>query len=153
MYFFKRVSEPLSRAARLVGMANIDSQIPLTKTILIVEDDPFIAMDLQDTFEDAGYTVLGPVAAVTPGLELVASEKPDAAMLDYNLGRENSLPIADRLDEKSVPYLFLSGQIDRVVCKGRMARDLLVAKPFNADALVARVNKMIDMSRKHTAKP
>lgn len=133
--------------ARRLVMAHTDTKNSQAKTILIVEDDPFIAMDLQDTFEYAGYTVLGPVASVTPGLELVNNKKPDAAMLDFNLGRENSLPIAHKLDEKSVPYLFLSGQIDRVVCSGKMAKDKLIAKPFNAEALVARVDEMINASR------
>jgi len=89
----------------------------MRKTILIVEDDPFIAMDLQDTFEEAGFKVLGPVASVAPGLKLIKDTLPDVAMLDFNLGRETSIPIAHRLDEIEIPYFFLSGQIDKVITK------------------------------------
>jgi DNA-binding response OmpR family regulator len=119
----------------------------MRKTILIVEDDPFIAMDLQDTFEEAGYTVLGPVASVGPGLRLLSKAKPDVAMLDYNLGRETSIPIAYKLDEVAVPYVFLSGQVEKVVSANRVKSYEVIAKPFNADKLIARINQLTHMDR------
>lgn len=122
-----------------------------TKTILIVEDDPFIAMDLQDTFEDAGFAVLGPVADVRSGLELVKSRAPDVAMLDFNLGRENSLPIAETLEQSSVPYFFLSGQIETVIQSGCVRKTRVIAKPFNADALVAFVQEIVRRDPSHSA--
>lgn|GEM_PF-367928 len=132
---------------RLSGMAQLDSNNTEPKTILIVEDDPFIAMDLQDTFEEAGYTVLGPVAAVQPGLEIVAEMTPDIAMLDFNLGRETSLPIAEKLEETAVPYIFLSGHADKVVKVGKVSKKRIIAKPFHAESLVARVDRIINASR------
>lgn len=116
----------------------------MTKTILIVEDDPFIAMDLQDTFEDAGYTVLGPVASVDPGLKIINDTQPDVAMLDYNLGRETSIPIAHKLDAVSVPYIFLSGQVDRVVTAHTNTHTKVIKKPFNTDKLIAHVSKLLE---------
>ena len=115
----------------------------MTKTILIVEDDPFIAMDLQDTFEDAGYTVLGPVASVDPGLKIIRDAKPDVAMLDYNLGRETSIPIAHKLDEIEIPYVFLSGQVDRVVTANCDSPRKVIMKPFNAERLIAYVDELV----------
>lgn len=119
----------------------------MTKTFLIVEDDPFIAMDLQDTFEDAGYTVLGPVASVVPGLRLLDEAKPDVAMLDYNLGSETSIPIAYKLDEEAVPYVFLSGQVEKVVTANGVRSHEVITKPFNADRLIARINQLAQMDR------
>ena len=119
----------------------------MRKTILIVEDDPFIAMDLQDTFEDAGYKVLGPVASVVPGLRLLSEAKPDVAMLDYNLGRETSIPIAYKLDEKAVPYVFLSGQVEKVVTANGVRSHEVITKPFNADRLIARINQLAQIDR------
>lgn len=115
----------------------------MTKTILIVEDDPFIAMDLQDTFEDAGYKVLGPVAAVLPGLEIVRAKKPDVAMLDYNLGRETSVVLAHELEAQDVPYLFLSGQVDRVVTAECEAPRKVFSKPFEPNSLIAYVESLV----------
>lgn len=116
----------------------------MSKTILIVEDDPFIAMDLQDTFEDAGFNVLGPVASVDPGLEIIRKTKPDVAMLDYNLGRETSIPIAQKLDAIKIPYVFLSGQVSRVVTANVKTEQKVIMKPFNAEALISYVNKLVE---------
>jgi len=116
----------------------------MSKTILIVEDDPFIAMDLQDTFEDAGFNVLGPVASVDPGLEIIRKTKPDVAMLDYNLGRETSIPIAHKLDAIKIPYVFLSGQVSRVVTANVKTEHKVIMKPFNAEALISYVNKLVE---------
>ena len=116
----------------------------MSKTILIVEDDPFIAMDLQDTFEDAGFNVLGPVASVDPGLEIIRKTKPDVAMLDYNLGRETSIPIAHKLDAIKIPYVFLSGQVSRVVTANVKTERKVIMKPFNAEALISYVNKLVE---------
>lgn len=116
----------------------------MAKTILIVEDDPFIAMDLQDTFELAGFRVLGPVATVDPGLKIIRETKPDVAMLDYNLGKETSIPIAHKLDEVEIPYVFLSGQVDRVVTANVKKDHKVFMKPFNAEFLISYVSKLVD---------
>ena len=116
----------------------------MCKTIFIVEDDPFIAMDLQDTFEDAGFNVLGPVASVDPGLKIIRETKPDVAMLDYNLGRETSIPIAHKLDAIKIPYVFLSGQVSRVVTANIKTEQKVIMKPFNAEALISYVNRLVE---------
>jgi len=116
----------------------------MTRTILIVEDDPFIAMDLQDTFEEAGYTVLGPVAAVAPGLQIISQTQPDVAMLDYNLGRETSIPIAQKLDAASVPYIFLSGQVESVIAANNTEQRKVFKKPFDGEQIIAFVDSVLE---------
>ena len=73
--------------------------------ILIVEDDPIIALDVAETLADAGAIVIGPAHTVVQALKLVDGGL-DAAVLDYPLEREVSSPIADWLGRISVPYLF-----------------------------------------------
>lgn len=116
----------------------------MSKKILIVEDDPFIAMDLQDTFEDAGYVVLGPVAAVAPGMSLLEHVEPDVAMLDYNLGKETSIPLARSLDIKKIPYVFLSGQVDRVVTEDFTSYRKVIPKPFDPQKLVSHISSLVE---------
>ncbi|WP_371395335.1 response regulator [Fretibacter rubidus] len=110
--------------------------------ILIVEDDPFIAMDLEDTFLSEGYEVLGPIATVDAGLSLLKEEKPDVAMLDYNLGRETSIPIARALNDNSIPFFFLSGQIKRVIIDNDVAGIKVIPKPFIPEKLVQEVQAL-----------
>lgn len=115
----------------------------MTKTILIVEDDPFIAMDLQDTFERAGFNVIGPVAEVDPGLAALKQQTPDIAMLDYNLGSETSIPLAAKLDSENIPYVFLSGRVETLVTPGRSTPHTVLAKPFDPKNLVAHVERLL----------
>ncbi|WP_026941795.1 response regulator [Hellea balneolensis] len=114
----------------------------MTIKILIVEDDPFIAMDLQDTFEDAGFQVAGPAASVDAGLHLIEKEDPDIAMLDYNLGQETSIPIAQKLEKNDVPYAFLSGQIDRVVTSDLSAPKTVFSKPFSPAKIISYAKQL-----------
>lgn len=113
------------------------------KKILIVEDDPFIAMDLEDAFLFAGFTVLGPVAQVTAGLKIVETHRPDIAALDYNLGNETSTAIAKALSKMDVPYVFVTGQIERVVQDNDLKHAPLFSKPYNPAELVDAVSSML----------
>ena len=81
------------------------------RRILVVEDEFLIAMDLEMALQDAHAIVLGPVAAVQAGLDPMARE-PDisAAILDVNVGNEMIFPVADALLERSLPFLFATGE-------------------------------------------
>jgi CheY-like chemotaxis protein len=80
--------------------------------VMIVEDEPIIAMAMQMLVEDEeGGVVLGPHAAVAPALAAVAAlDRIDVALLDCNLGKEASWPVADALAARGVPFAFTSGQ-------------------------------------------
>src|SRR3546814_19393451 len=56
--------------------------------ILLIEDEPLIAMDMCDTLEDGGYTVVGPASTLDEAHELVETAKFDAALLDATLSGE-----------------------------------------------------------------
>lgn len=77
-------------------------------TVLIVEDEILIAMDLSDLLENGGYEVLGPVATVTAALDFLMARLPHACVLDVNLRGEHSAPVAARLKECGVPFLLSS---------------------------------------------
>ena len=77
-------------------------------SILGVEDEDMIAMNLQDLLEEAGYQVVGPVATVRAALALLNLDLPDACVLDVNLRGELSTPVAQWLKERGVPFLLSS---------------------------------------------
>ncbi len=64
------------------------------RSILVVEDDLFIGLELKACLEVAGFLVLGPAGSVRDALRLISTQRPDAAVLDVNLGRENVIPVA-----------------------------------------------------------
>lgn len=80
--------------------------------ILIVEDEPIVALDLENILSDAGYSVAGIAPSIDKAMSLVDSEAIDAAILDRNLRGENVEPVALRLHERGTPFLFVTGYDD-----------------------------------------
>lgn len=79
------------------------------RRVLLVEDEPIVAIALQDILEDLGYEVVGPAFRLARALELAGSETFDAAILDVNMGDGDSYGVADRLRARGIPYLFATG--------------------------------------------
>ena len=79
-------------------------------TILVVEDEYFIADELKRSLASAGAQVVGPVGSVGDALDLLdGAAHLDFALLDLNLNGESALPIADRLLERNVFFAFVTG--------------------------------------------
>jgi len=103
--------------------------------VLVVEDDTLVAWDIETMLQDSGGAVVGPVGKLAQALELIARAEFDIALLDLNLGRDNSLPAADRLDEAGIPFIFLSGHSADFLPERHRNRPL-VAKPFHPRLLL-----------------
>ena len=78
--------------------------------VLIVEDDPFIAMDLEAQLQERSLTVVAKVPSVDEATAVLDAETVEFALLDYNLGDVTSAPIARRLIDQSIPFIYLTGQ-------------------------------------------
>lgn len=77
--------------------------------ILLVEDEPIIAMALAEDVEAAGAHVIGPADRVERALDLIDIRQPDAAILDIGLGTGTCFPVADVLLARKTPFVFTSG--------------------------------------------
>ena len=84
-------------------------QAKSSNTILVVEDAFLVGLQLKDDLESLGYSVIGPASSVTKAITLIDSNAICGAVLDVNLGHENSIPIANRLDKDDVPFIFITG--------------------------------------------
>ncbi len=79
------------------------------RSILIVEDEPLIAMMLEDFLDSLGHRVSGTCDTVRGALDEVEKGGFDLAILDVNLKGENVWPVATRLREKQVPFVIATG--------------------------------------------
>ena len=79
------------------------------RIVLIVEDEAFIALDIEMMVEDFGGQVLGPFGHLDQALEAIENGGFDVALLDIMLGRDEVFPAAKLLQEKSLPFAFHSG--------------------------------------------
>ena len=77
--------------------------------ILLVEDEPLVALHLQTELELQGHTVLGPANSLAAGLELAQNAEFDVGLLDVSLGRESSVDIAVLLKSRGIPFAFATG--------------------------------------------
>jgi CheY-like chemotaxis protein len=110
--------------------------------ILVVEDDFLVAMLLAEILESVGWQVVGPVAHLTTALDAAASEGFDAAVLDVNLGDQTVYPVAEVLDARSVPFVFVTASgreaLPRLFC-GRPH----LGKPFAPGKLIGTVARLM----------
>jgi CheY-like chemotaxis protein len=85
---------------------------PLTGLrLLVVEDEALVAMELEDMLDELGCVVVDVAGTVSRGVALAGdSGVPlDGAILDVNLGGEKVYPVAERLAQRGVPFVFCTG--------------------------------------------
>lgn len=78
-------------------------------TVLLVEDEPLIALDVRSTLEDCACIVLDECSGVAAALKLIDTNRIDIAVLDLNIHKEHTLAVADALMARGVPFVWLSG--------------------------------------------
>ena len=83
--------------------------------VLVVEDDYFVATEVQRTLERVGAHPIGPVATVDRAREFVGDDDVRAAILDINLRGLKVFDIADALVSNGVPFVFMTGYEPDVV--------------------------------------
>ncbi len=112
------------------------------RRILVVEDDLMIAMLIDDVLKEAGCDVVGPLPRLAPALQAASSERLDGALLDINLAGELVSPVADRLIERGVPFLFLTGYGWHMLPERFHTRPL-VTKPCRQDILLSALARAV----------
>ena len=102
--------------------------------ILVVEDEPFIALTLEDMLDELGFALAGTVSQVSEALEMIVREPIDCALLDVNLGSDKIDPVADLLASRGCPFIFTTGYGRSGIPAGHSERPVL-QKPFRMDDL------------------
>jgi len=112
------------------------------KRVLIVEDEPLVAMLVEDEMLGAGAEVVGPAFSVASALWLLEAAMADggidAAVLDINMGGKHVSPVAERLAMLGVPFLFTTGYGEGCDTGGHAAAPML-HKPFDPAMLLSIV--------------
>ena len=108
---------------------------------LVVEDSMIIAMDTQDMLEQLGVGSVRTAASVGDAIRAIEEAQPDFALLDYNLGSESSVEVAERLSQLGVPFYFASGYGEGIETEGTSALGVL-KKPYSRDDLAAAMEQV-----------
>mgnify|MGYP002782383161 CR=1 FL=1 len=80
------------------------------KRVLVVEDNPALAYDIDDSLREVGAHVVGPALDLATGLKLARENHLDAAVLDIDLGRDFVWPLAHQLKGHDIPFVFVSAE-------------------------------------------
>jgi PAS domain S-box-containing protein len=129
------VAPPVQTAPTLLQQPGKSSTLQGSR-IIIIEDEPLVAMDLESSLKAAGCEIVGSVGTIAQGKNLIANAECDAALIDANLAGHPVDELAAALTQKNIPFAFVTGY-------GRMAlplgfRDALVLnKPFGQEQLLA----------------
>ena len=112
-------------------------------SVLVAEDQPFIALDLALAVEDAGGKVVGPAASCEEALALLANGTVAAAILDVNLVDGDCSLLVEALVSLDVPFIFHTA-VDLPPALAARFSDLVVRfKPCPAASLVAELEILL----------
>jgi PAS domain S-box-containing protein len=106
------------------------------KRILIVEDEPLVAMDMQSMLSAAGCVPVGPAGTLDDAKRFLAAKPCDAALVDVNLRGEPIEGLLPLLRETGVPFAFVTGYGPKVLSK-TFEETVTISKPFTAEQLLA----------------
>lgn len=109
-----------------------------TPRVLIVEDQPLLALALSDLLDRLGYLPLGPARTLDEAYQSLDSPHIDAVLLDRDLGGECSQPFADMLQRMKIPFAWATGSQlepgDRSPC---------LKKPFSVTELRQMMGQLL----------
>jgi CheY-like chemotaxis protein len=112
-------------------------------SILVVEDEYMLAMELRSYLEEAGTIVVGPVATVGDALALIdATPHIDAAVLDASLQGEMAYPVAERLGQMQIPFIFTTGY-DASIIPARFSHIERFGKPTSMPKVGQAISKLV----------
>lgn len=112
------------------------------RSILVVEDEPLIAMMLEDFLETLGHRVHASCDSVAEAVGEVEKGGFDLAILDVNLNGENAWPVARKLREKMIPFVIATGGHVEPP-PPEFANVPLIEKPYTVDRVTPALKKAL----------
>ena len=116
--------------------------------ILLLEDEALIAMSLEDEFEAAGYKIAGAFATCKRALAWLEGETPAVAVLDTTLGDETCKDVALELNQRGIPFVVYSGNLEHQNTVEELSRAIWIEKPSPAADLLAAVEAIRGSAKK-----
>jgi DNA-binding response OmpR family regulator len=113
------------------------------RSILVIEDEPMLAMDLEASLSAAGFRVMGPAGTTADALAILRDEHPHLAVLDLNLGNEMVFVLFAQLEKVGTPFIILSGHSRGIVPEHYRNRPFL-QKPYQMPALLRMVHDVLN---------
>jgi DNA-binding response OmpR family regulator len=133
---------PTFRLATVSQRSTLELELPLRgRTILIVEDEPLIALDLHAALRAAGADLIAATSSAE-ALTLIRRNDMAAAIVDVNLANDDCFSVCQALFHRSVPFLFYTGHREAKVLTAWPDVPVL-PKPTHHNEIIARVGQLV----------
>jgi CheY-like chemotaxis protein len=140
----------IEEAAALIDAAGKEIANQIRTDVLIIEDEPFIALDLQGLVEEQGHRVLEVARTHREAIEAVRRNRPGIILADIQLadGSSGLEAVNQILESFSVPVIFITAYPERFLTGTPPEPAFLVAKPFRFETLKAVISQALFFDRK-----
>ena len=118
-------------------------------TVLIVEDNLFLAHELEWVLSDAGHTVIGKAPSFDDVVRIAASQPPEIALVDHRLkGPRDGVSVARHLRSLGTKVIYVTAEADHVRLVNGEAAEIL-SKPYDTDDLIRAVARVVRSAESH----
>ena len=132
--YVTRINSEETRKAQ--KQANPDGKTIFSGTVMVLEDNLIIAMDAEQIMLRLGAKRVELASSVSDAMRMLDSAGIDFALLDINLGAENSVPVAMRLLDMKIPFAFATGYGEGASLPPELKHVPVVQKPYMPEAIV-----------------
>jgi CheY-like chemotaxis protein len=139
------MGRPVERVEELLSNGMTELRDQMRARILIIEDEPIIAMDIRATVEELGHEVVGVCDTREDAVRQATEERPDLVLADIQLadGSSGLEAVQDILGQVSVPVIFVTAYPERLLTARAPEPAFLISKPFQPGALQATVSQAL----------
>lgn len=135
----------VSEAENLLATAESDIEKELRTNVLIIEDEPIIAADIESLVEDLGHTVDNIAATHSQASDAVAGKKPGLVLADVQLadGSSGIDAVEEILKQYDVPVIFITAFPERLLTGDKPEPAYLISKPFKPENVKAAISQAL----------
>jgi DNA-directed RNA polymerase specialized sigma24 family protein len=139
--------------AELLAQASAEISRQVATDILIIEDEPLIAMDIEQMVESLGHRVVGTARTHTEAIAMFKNSRAKMILADIQLadGSSGIDAVNEILSTASVPVIFITAFPERLLTGERPEPAFLVTKPFNPDMVKALISQALFFDRQAKA--
>jgi DNA-directed RNA polymerase specialized sigma24 family protein len=140
----------VAKVDELIDLAGREIAAQVTTDVLIIEDEPMIAMDLESIVEGLGHRVTGVARTHAEAVRAVDQQKPGLVLADIQLadGSSGLDAVNEMLETFAVPVIFITAYPDRLLTGERPEPAFLITKPYQPDTVKAIVSQALFFERR-----
>jgi DNA-directed RNA polymerase specialized sigma24 family protein len=143
------LGEPESEIGKLIDQAGREIAEQVATNVLIIEDEPLIAMDIEALVQSLGHSVEAVARTRTEAIEAVEKQKPGLVLADIQLadGSSGLDAVNEMLGSFSVPVVFITAYPERLLTGERPEPAFLITKPFQPETVKAVISQALFFER------